>query len=61
MENFKSLSNDGVTEKCFETFWEKIKNPFSNFLPKSFLMEELSISQKQAVIKLIEKTNRDKR
>ena len=55
MKNDKSPGNDGLTKKFSETFWEEIKTPFSNSIRKSFLTEELSTSQKQAVIKLIEK------
>ena len=44
-----------ASQEFYETFWEEIKTPFSNSIRKSFLREELSTSQKQAVIKLIEK------
>ena len=54
IKNDKSLGNDGLT-KFYETFWEEIKTPFSVSIRKSFLTEELSTSQKQAVIKLTEK------
>ena len=60
MKNDKSPSNDGLTKEFYETFWEEIKTPLSNSIRKSFLTEELSTSQKQAVIKLIEKKTRIK-
>ena len=55
MKNDKSLGNDGLTREFYEIFWEEIKTPFSNSIRKSFLTEELSTSQNQTVIKLIEK------
>ena len=38
-----------------EPFGKKLKPSFSDSIQKSFLTEELCTSQKQAVIKLIEK------
>ena len=61
MPNDKSPGNDGLTKEFYETFWEDIKSPLVLSFKKSFLLEELSVSQKQAVIKLIEKKDRDKR
>ena len=61
MKNDKSLGSDGITKEFYETFWEEIKTPLSNSIRKSFLTEELSTSQKQTVIKLIEKKDKDKR
>ena len=57
MKNDKSPDNDGLKKEFYETFWEEIKTHFSNSIRKSFLTEELSTSQKQAVIK----KDRDKR
>ena len=61
VKNDKSLGSDGITKEFYETFWEEIKTPLSNSIRKSFLTEELSTSQKQTVIKLIEKKDKDKR
>ena len=50
MKNDKSPGNDDLTKEFYETLW----NPFLQF-KTIFLIEELSTSQKYAVIKLIEK------
>ena len=55
MPKNKSPGNDGLTKEFYETFWDELKIPFIASLRKSFLKEELSNSQKQAVIRLIEK------
>ena len=61
MENNKSPGNDGLTKEFYVRFWDSIKNPLIN----SFLMgkhrKQLSPSQRQAVIKLLEKKGKDKR
>ena len=57
MKNDKSPENDGITK---ELFWDDIKNSLSDPINNSFRSGELSTSQKQAVIKLIEK-NPDRR
>ena len=61
MPKNKSPGNDGLTKELYETFWDELKIPFIASLRKSFLKEELSNSQKQAVIRLIEKKDKDKR
>ena len=61
MKNDKSPGNDGITKEFYEFFWDDIKNLLSDSIKKSFISGELSTSQKQAVIKLIEKKDRDKR
>ena len=40
--NNKSLRNDGLTIKFYETFWEKIKIPLCNSITKSCQKGELS-------------------
>ena len=61
MEINKSLGNDGLTKEFPEIFWDHVKVPLLPSFKMAFLKKELSTSQKQAVIKLIEKKNRDKR
>ena len=47
-------------KKLYKTFWDQLKIPFIASLRKSFLKEESSNSQKQAVMRLIEKKDKDK-
>ena len=60
MKNDKSPRNDEITKEFYKFFWDNIKNSLSNSIKKSFISGELSTSQKQAVIKLIEKKDIDK-
>ena len=55
MENNKSPGNDGLSKEFYECFWDEIKKPFLVSIHKAFLNQELSTSQKQAVIKMLEK------
>ena len=51
-----------VSQKNFnEIFWEEIKIPLCNNITKSYQNWKVSISQRQAVIKLIEKKDEDKK
>ena len=61
MENNKSPRNDGLTKEFYLTFWEEIKNQFKLSIEKAYRVEELRYSQRQAIIKLIEKKDKDKR
>ena len=47
--------NDGITKEFYEAFWDYLKTPLLLSANKDFKVEELSTSQKQVVIKLIEK------
>ena len=49
MKNNKSPANDGPKE-FYETFWASLAEPFLNFIKTAKLNNELSSSQKQAVI-----------
>ena len=61
MEINKSPGNDGLTNEFYEAFWDHVKVPLFLSFKMAFLKKELSASQKQGVIKLIEKKYRDKR
>ena len=61
MENNKSSGNHGLTKEFYIPFWNEVKVPFLLAIEKAYLVKQLSASQKQAVIKLIEKKGRDKR
>ena len=55
MENNKSPGNDGLSKECYEYVFNEIKNPFLASIHREFLNQELSSSQKQALIKIFEK------
>ena len=55
MEVNKSPGNDSLTKEFYEAFWDHVKVPLFLSLKMVFLKKELSTSQKQAVINLIEK------
>ena len=61
MENNKSPGNDGLTKEFFVTFWSELKDTFILSLKESKKLQKLGISQRQAIIRLIEKPNRDRR
>ena len=61
MDNDKSPGNYGITKEFCIKFWDAIKEPLCASIQQSFIAGELSTSQKQAIIKLIEKKDRDKR
>ena len=61
MDNNKSPGNDGLSKEFYETFWNDIKIPFMNSIKAGKVKKKLSVSQRQAVIKLIEKKDKDKR
>ena len=55
MKNNKSPGNDGLSKEFYECFWDEIDRPFLVSIQKAFLNQELSSSQKQAVIKMLGK------
>ena len=61
MENNNSPGNDGLSKELYSCFWDEIKNPFSASIHRVFLNQELSSSQKQVVIKMVGKKDKDKR
>ena len=56
----KSPGNDGIPIEFYKKCWNFICEPFINCINESFVKEELSNSQKQAVITLIEKQGKDR-
>ena len=64
MKNNKTPGNDGLTKELYETF-SKLRNllrtPLMESVNQAFHTKILSISQRQTVINLIEKKDRDKR
>ena len=57
----KSPGNDGLTVEFYKAFWESLGELLVDSLNCSFDKGELSSSQKQAIITLIEKKDKDKR
>ena len=57
----KTPGNDGLSKEFYETFWEDIEDVFTIFLKQAKIEGSLSILQRQAVIKLLEKKDRGKR
>ena len=57
IENNKSPGNDGFSK---EFFWDEIKKPFLASIHKAFLNQELSNSQKQDVIQMLEENTKIK-
>ena len=55
MKNDKPAENDGLIKEFYVTFWNDIKATFVSSLKQGKERKELSISQRQAIIKLIEK------
>ena len=55
MQNNKTPGNDGLTKEFYETFWNEIKYVFLKSLKQVKGKGQLSISQRQAIVKLIEK------
>ena len=61
MENDKSPGKDGITKEFYVCFRDEIKELFINSSRTALKEKELSISQRQAIIKLNEKKDRNKR
>ena len=61
IKNDKSPGNDGLTKAFYVTFWDDIIETFISSLKQAKERKELIISQRQAIIKLIEKKDIDKR
>ena len=59
--NNKSPENDGLSKEFYIFLFETLANPLIQALNQSFVDDEMSISQRQAVITLVEKKCKDKR
>ena len=60
-QNNKSPGNDGLTKEFYGGFWDEIKGLLIASASEAKHRGELTISQRQVIIKLIEKKDRDKR
>ena len=61
VKNNKSPGKDGITKEFLEYFWGRLGTFLVSTLNHFFEIGELSTSQKQAIITLIEKKDKDKR
>ena len=61
MPNNKSPGNDGLTKEFFLSLWDDIKDIYISSIRTAGINKEFSVSQRQAIIKLIEKKGKDKR
>ena len=61
MKSNKTPGNAGLPKEFYKTFWDELKTPLMESVNQAFRTKILSISLRQAVIKLIEKKDRDKR
>ena len=61
MQNDKSPGNNGLTKEFYETFWDELKEIFVISVREAKEIGHLSTSQRQVIIKLIEKKDKDKR
>ena len=61
MDDNKSPGNDGLSKEFQKCFWDEVKKPFLVYIHKALLNQELRTSQKQAVINMLEKKDKDRR
>ena len=61
MENSKSPGNDGLTVEFYKFFWNDLKYLLYDSFLESKTIKKLGSSQRQAVIKLLTKKDKDKR
>ena len=61
MDKDKSPGNDSITKEFCINFRDVVKEPLFASIEQSFIADELSTCQKQAIINLIEKKDGDKR
>ena len=60
MPDDRSPGNDGLSCEFYKLFWDEIKLPYKEAIMQGRVKREFSISQRQAIIRLIEKKDRDK-
>ena len=58
-DNNKSPGNDGLTKNFYQTFWQDVKDIFFNSLQEFKRLKYMPTSQRPAIIKLLEKPNKD--
>ena len=65
MQNKKSPGNDGLTTEVYQDFWDEIKKMLITSATEAkrwgAKSKKQSISQRQAIIRLIEKNDWDKK
>lgn len=57
MPNNKTPGNDGLSKEFYETFWDEIKDVFLTSVKEAKEIGSLSVSQTQAIMKLLENKN----
>ena len=55
VKNNKTPCNTGLTKEFYETFWDELKTLLAESRNRAFYTKTFSISQRQAVIKFLEK------
>ena len=60
MQNGKSLGNNGLTKELYETSWNRLQEIFVDSVLQAKEKGHLSISQRQVIIKLMEKKDRER-
>ena len=53
MKSSKTPGNAGLPKEFYKTFWDELKTPLMESVNQAFRTKILSISQRQAVIKLV--------
>ena len=61
MPNNKTPGNDGLSKQFYEAFWKELKDLLLKSFYHAKTYKKFSTSQRQVVIKLLEKKDRDKR
>ena len=61
MPDNKTPGNDGLSKEFYEAFWNELKDPLSKSFNHAKSYKEFFASQRQPIIKLLGKKERDKR